>query len=79
MFSLPYGVVFLPWNEHILVADHGNHRVQEFDKNGKFITKWGSNGSSPGQFNSPRGVSFDPVTHQIIVVDTQNCRLQLYG
>jgi NHL repeat len=27
---------------YIYVADTGNHRIQKFDKDGKFVTKWGS-------------------------------------
>ena len=74
----PEGVVFLPWNEHILVSDTNNNRVQVFDKNGKFVAKWGSKGTSPGQFNEPRGITFNS-QHQIIVVDRNNNRLQIFG
>ena len=78
MLNNPYGVVFLPWSEHILVSDYSNHRVQVFDKNGKFVAKWGSSGSSPGQFNDPIGITFNS-QHQIIVADKKNNRLQIFG
>jgi hypothetical protein len=42
------------------VNDPRNHRIQKFDSNGKFITKWGSYGSGDGQFvNSPDGTAVD--------------------
>ena len=29
---------------NVYVADIDNNRIQKFDSNGNFITKWGSNG-----------------------------------
>ena len=37
----------------------GNDRIQKFDSNGTFITKWGSHGSGDGQFYYPNGVAVD--------------------
>jgi DNA-binding beta-propeller fold protein YncE len=30
--------------DNVYVADTINHRIQKFDSNGNFITKWGSQG-----------------------------------
>lgn len=34
----------------VYVLDEGNLRIQKFDSNGNFLTKWGSSGSGNGQF-----------------------------
>jgi tripartite motif-containing protein 71 len=40
-FYFPSGVA-VDSSGHIYVADSGNHRIQKFDSNGKFLGKWGS-------------------------------------
>jgi len=35
---------------NVYIIDGGNHRVQKFDKDGKFILSWGSFGNADGQF-----------------------------
>ena len=44
------------------VADNGNYRVEKFNKDRKFVTKWGSFGTGPGQFGSPKGIATDGTT-----------------
>ena len=44
---------------NLYVVDAGNNRVQKFDSNGKFITKWGTAGSGDGQFSAPVGIAID--------------------
>ena len=43
------------------VADYGNNRIQKFDSNGNFITKWGSKGTGDGQFDYPTGIAVDSI------------------
>ena len=43
-----------------------------------FLFKFGSFGSGDGQFNNLRGVAVDPVSRNIIVVDTVNHRIQVF-
>jgi len=62
----------------IIVADSGNHRVQVFDKAGKFLFKFGSSGSKNGQFSSPYGVTIDQRNDQVVVADTSNHRIQVF-
>lgn len=38
------------------VADNGNYRVEKFDRNGRFLLKWGSFGTGDGQFVSAKGI-----------------------
>jgi tripartite motif-containing protein 71 len=60
------------------VTDINNNHVQKFDSNGKFITKWGSPGSSDGQFKVPIGVIVDPSGY-VYVVDAGNKRIQVFA
>jgi hypothetical protein len=61
----------------VYVLDTGNHRIQKFDSNGTFITKWGSEGSAEGQFMQPAGISIfgDRVLY---VSDNDNNRIQKF-
>ena len=45
---------------NVYVADSGNSRVQKFDSEGNFITKWGTNGTGDGQFIYPSGLAVGP-------------------
>jgi sugar lactone lactonase YvrE len=40
-------------------VDENNHRIQKFDTDGKFITKWGTVGSGDGQFVFPSSITVD--------------------
>ena len=61
----------------IVVADFNNHRIQVFDRNGKFLFKFGSKGKGKGQFDCPCNVTVDQ-RNQIVVVDTDNHRIQIF-
>lgn len=57
-FWAPQGVT-IDSSRNVYVTDSGNNRVQKFDSNGSFITKWGSVGTGNGQFDRPQGVAVD--------------------
>ena len=38
------------------VAEQGNFRIQKFTSDGKFVTKWGTEGSGDNQFQDPHSV-----------------------
>ena len=40
-FKTPSGIA-VDSSDNVYVTDGGNNRIQKFDSNGKFITKWGS-------------------------------------
>lgn len=46
-------------NATLFVRDTGNHRICAFDTEGRFLRCFGSQGSGPGQFNCPTGMSHD--------------------
>ena len=52
-FFGPTGVSVDP-SGNVFVADSGNNRVSKFNSWGGFLLKWGTSGSSNGQFNAPR-------------------------
>lgn len=63
----------------VYVVDKDNSRIQKFDSNGKFITKWGSRGSGDGQFHRlPEDVAVDSLGH-VYVADTRNHRIQIFS
>jgi DNA-binding beta-propeller fold protein YncE len=63
---------------NILVVDGGNNRIQKFDSNGTFITKWGISGAGDGQFEQPTGIAIDSLGN-VYVVDRGNSRIQVFA
>lgn len=64
---------------NIFVADGhgGNARVAKFDRNGRFLTTWGSRGSDPGQFDTPHSIATD-AHGNVYVADPGNKRIQVF-
>jgi hypothetical protein len=60
------------------VADTANGRVQKFNSNGTFLTKWGSHGAGNGQFDGPRDVAVDSLGN-VYVTDLVNNRVQRFS
>ncbi len=54
-----------------------SNRVQKFDSNGVFITKWGSFGTGDGQFKESQGIGISR-TNEVYVVDAVNNRIQKF-
>ena len=65
------------------VGGSTSHRVQKFDNNGTFLTKWGKNGgdgsfgSGDGEFFCPNGVTTD-ADGNVYVADSCNHRVQKF-
>lgn len=81
-FSFPLGIAITHDGNNIYVTDggiiNGNHRVQQFNSNGDFIRKWGSEGSETGKFDSPSGITIAN-DGSIYVADTFNNRIQQFS
>ncbi len=81
-FSAPHGLAVLP-DGTLFVADSNNHRIQKFDRNGKFDMAFGGYSGAnvtnpePGTFNEPWGVAVGP-DGSIYVADTWNHRIQKF-
>ncbi|MFZ4664047.1 MAG: cohesin domain-containing protein, partial [Caldilineaceae bacterium] len=57
-----------------IIADH---RIQKFDSNGNFLTKWGSYGTGNGQFDKPTDLAFDSAGN-LYVTEDRNHRVQKF-
>ena len=74
-FQSPSGVT-LDRDGNILVVDAGNHRIQKFTANGKFIVSDGRKGDKPPQFSGPVGISISP-SEKVYICDNGNHRVQI--
>ena len=63
---------------NVYVADGDNHRVQKFTSNGRFLPKWGSEGTRDGEFDYPSVISVDGLRN-VYVADRSNYRVQVFG
>jgi DNA-binding beta-propeller fold protein YncE len=76
-FGQPQDVAFLP-DGSLLVADGlVNSRVLKFDKNEKLVSRWGTKGNGPGQFDRLHGIDADR-SGKVYVVDRGNTRVQVF-
>lgn len=62
---------------NVYVADGINNRIQKFDGNGKFVAKWGKQGSGDGEFNVPNDIENDS-SGSVYVTDVLNNRVQVF-
>ena len=61
---------------NILVVD-GNHRIQKFTSDGKFMTAVGKRGDNPLEFITPVGIAIHPLNKNVYVADCLNHRIQI--
>ncbi|MCA9863466.1 MAG: hypothetical protein KC432_10615, partial [Thermomicrobiales bacterium] len=76
--AVPTGVAFDPGDGGFVILDTAGSRVLRFDKNGVFVSEFGSFGSGQNQFEQPEGVAIDPLTRQIFVLDKGNGRVSRF-
>jgi len=55
-----------------------NYRIQKFDSEGNFITKWGSEGSGDGQFKEPLNIAVDSLGN-VYIADAYNQHIQVFS
>jgi DNA-binding beta-propeller fold protein YncE len=76
-FGSPQDLAFLA-DGSILVADGlRNSRVAKFDKDGRFVSQWGTRGNGPGQFTGLHGIDADR-NGRVYVADRGNQRIQVF-
>jgi DNA-binding beta-propeller fold protein YncE len=74
-FSSPTGIT-RDKDGNLYVADTDNHSIQKFDKDGKFVVRWGGEPSTQeGGFYYPRGLTASPEGY-LYIADTGNNRVQ---
>jgi sugar lactone lactonase YvrE len=82
-FGGPGGGIFDPVNDHILICDTGNDRVEVLNAQTlatvAIIGVTGVAGSDNAHFSDPIGVAFDGATNRIFVADTGNNRIQVFN
>lgn len=74
-FYIPSDIAF-DSEGNIYILDSGNHRIQKFDPEGKFITTIGNKGQGPAEFYLPQSVDIDSKGY-LYVSDPQNQRVQI--
>jgi tripartite motif-containing protein 71 len=72
------GTIALDNAGNVYVDDASNFRIQKFDAQGKFLAKWGSFGSSNGQFIEIADIAIDDQGH-VYVSDYQNDTIQKFS
>ena len=73
----PSGVTFVD-GDNILVTEHLNHRIQQFNvQTGNAVRSFGSKGSRDGEFDTPVSVCIDDKGH-VAVADKNNNRIQVF-
>ncbi|MCP4726142.1 MAG: 6-bladed beta-propeller [bacterium] len=61
---------------NIYIMDAGNHRIQKFDPQGRYLTTIGSKGQGPGEFLGMRGMYIDSAG-RLFVTDSQLLRMKI--
>lgn len=69
----PYDIVLD--GDHVYLCEFGNHRVQKFTRDGKYVGHWGSHGREPGELHNPWSIVKDS-KNRLHVLDTYNQRVQ---
>ncbi len=62
----------------LYVLDAGNHRIQVFDRDGKYVKTIGRRGQGPGEFNMPSSISLDRAGN-LYVVESGPGRVQVFA
>ena len=63
--------------KHIYIANSINHVLMKFHLDGTHIWTVGKKGNGTDQFHFPSGLSMDPETGRLFVVDSRNGRIQI--
>jgi DNA-binding beta-propeller fold protein YncE len=77
-FGRPTDIAWLPDGTFFVSDGYDNRRVVKFDRNGRFLTAWGSQGTGPGQFmEQVHGIAVD-AKRRVYVADRAAGRVQIF-
>ena len=76
-FNRPTDMAFLSNGDFVVSDGYGNTRVIKFDRDGSYLTHWGTRGTGPGQFNTVHGIAVDD-NDRVYVSDRGNNRIQVF-
>ena len=76
-FNMPSSLAFLPDGSFYVADGYVNGRIAKFDKDGNYISEWGSKGSGPGQFDLVHSITID-AQNRIYTADRRNHRIQVF-
>jgi peptidylamidoglycolate lyase len=77
-FGQPTDISFAPDGSFYISDGYTNTRIMKFDKNGKFLFQWGSDGTGPGQFKvHVHDVAIDK-DGKVYVADRGGNRVQVF-
>lgn len=68
----------IAWDQdgNYYILDSGNHRIQKFDSEGRYLATIGRQGQGPGEFNYPASIDVDRKGY-IYVADPNNQKIQI--
>ncbi len=75
LFYMPADIAF-DSKDNIYILDSGNHRIQKFDANGKYLATFGRQGEGPGEFQYPMSIDINKEGY-LYISNPQNQRIQI--
>ncbi|OWK38250.1 NHL repeat domain protein [Fimbriiglobus ruber] len=76
-FDQPTDVAVTPAGDFYVTDGYGNSRVLKFDRTGKLIRQWGTEGQGEGEFDLPHAICLD-AKGRVYVGDRENNRVQVF-
>jgi len=76
-FNEPTGIAFAANGDFYVSDGYVNSRVIKFNRDGEYLTHWGSKGTGDGQFNLVHDVTVD-ARGRVYVADRTNQRVQVF-
>jgi DNA-binding beta-propeller fold protein YncE len=78
LLSSPTWIAIDSSNHYVYAVEQNLGVIVQFDTNGNYLGQFGGAGSGIGQFSYAAGISVDPVSHDIYIVDGGNNRVQKF-
>jgi len=75
IFFMPSDIAF-DGQGNVYVLDTGNHRIQKFDPDGRYLTTIGREGQGPGEFQYPQALTIDSEGY-LYVSDSGNRKIHV--